>query len=91
MRRILVDVAPPKLAQNFSWTRIGHDILFEVGYFDLFAMNAAIEAAKQGGTPGPVDFFITDRFALSMDSADRLIDVVEHLKEDLGRERAKPA
>jgi len=86
LRRILTDLGPPRVAQNFGWTRVGNEILFEVGYFDLVAVNAAINRAKEAKeTPPTLEWFITDRFVMGVEAATRLVEIMESLKKELAQ------
>ena len=85
LRRILVNAAPPRAAHHASWTQVGNQILLEVGYFDLYAiqqqMASGEEAAAEAGPAASaahtsntlnIDWFITDRYLLDFETGERL-------------------
>ena len=92
LRRVLLDAGPPSAAHNFGWARVGAEVVLEVGYFDLSAIHAAVQKSSETSEEIiPVDWFITNRFVMSLDAAERLVEIVQLLKADLQKlKRAIP-
>lgn len=90
-RRVLLDVAPPRTAHSFGWSRVNEEFLLEVGYIDLFAASQLIQRAKSGEEVADrnLDWFITDRFTLSMEAARRLVQIADSLRLELDRMKEK--
>jgi hypothetical protein len=88
LRRVLLDVSPPKSAHLMSWTRAGTQVLLEIGYFDLYSLHQQRQPAFDGERV--LEWFITDRFIVDIDTATRmaqsLSDLATHLSE-LGEEK----
>lgn len=90
IRRVPLDGSPPRVAHNIAWTRVGGQILLEVGHFDLFALNKLMQEESKRDTPSEelsIDWFISDRFVLDFDSAERLVNVAKLLDQELLRIR----
>jgi hypothetical protein len=80
VRRVLATPAAGKVVHNFGWARVGQEILFEVGHFDLFAVSAALQSDSESPV---IDWYITDRFVLSLDAAERLVGSLTEIAEEL--------
>ena len=84
-RRVVVNPADgPRAVQKFIWTRVGNEILVDVGYFDLVDLNAAIKRKK--GDPGDdveLNFFITSRFSITPEAAREALSTFEALVRNL--------
>lgn len=88
VKRVLVDPnSAPKAAHKFMFTRVGVDIVLEVGHYDLSKLREAIEADKAGKTNDAelqeVDLFISDRFVLSPQGVSDLASVAKSLESDM--------
>jgi hypothetical protein len=87
LKRVLADPsAPPKAAHKFMFTRVGVDIVLEVGYFDLPALREAVERGKEApkdAEPEEVTLHITDRFVLSPQGVTDLAGVAKQLESDM--------
>ncbi len=87
LKRVLHDPdAPPTAAHKFMWTRVGTDICFEVGFFDLPELREAVERAKQQGTsaePIEVALHLSGRYVLSPQAVADLSQVVKELEADM--------
>jgi hypothetical protein len=78
IRRILVNPSPPKAAHLMGWTRVGDQVLLEVGHFDLLAVHQQVS----GETPPKalnIDWLVTDRFILNVEAAERFIAATAEL------------
>lgn len=87
IRRVLVNAAPPKAAHMLGWTRIGEQVLLEVGYFDLFAINQQIAGRETPPDKLNIDWLITDRFILDLETAERITGTMRELGDELVRMR----
>lgn len=89
LRRVLLDLSPPKSAHLLSWTRVGPQILLEVGYFDLHSL----QQQSQPGFDGEriLEWFITDRFVVDLDTAKRMSDQFAQLGKHLAELKEKDA
>ncbi len=85
--RQLLSPNPPKLAQKFGFTRVGPDIVFEVGFFEPTALREALERLREKQPSPPVPYLVTDRFVLSLSAVVDLFNVSKMLIEGL---RADP-
>ncbi len=87
IRRVLVDSqAPPKAAHKFLFTRVGVDLVLEVGYYDFPELRDAIKASEseaRSAEPPIVTVNVTDRFVLSPQGVMDLAQVAEELKKDV--------
>jgi hypothetical protein len=81
IRRVLLDAAPPKAAHLITWTQAGNQILLDVGYFDLHEIHK--QAQPDFAEERVLDWFITDRFILDIDSARRIIESLQQLHSHL--------
>jgi len=88
LKRVLVNPQiPPKPAHKFLFTRVGVDLVLEVGYFDLPELREAVEAGKskaENAEPDEVQLHITDRFVLSPQGVMDLAQVANQLQQDVG-------
>lgn len=82
-RRVLLDLSPPTTAHSFGWARVNEQFVFEVGYFDLYALSRVINDKDNTDAPKAIDWFITDRFVLDVRSAERLVEIATLLAEEL--------
>lgn len=91
LNRILVDpTAAPLTVHHITWTRIAREYTLELGHYDPLAVREAIKkGAKTMEDASAVDFFVTHRFSLSLETMERFLDDLEVLKADI--ERAKKA
>jgi hypothetical protein len=88
LRRHLVNPSvPPKPAHQFMWTRVGTDIVLEVGYFDLPELRTALQRAKDKGQPAETSFYVTDRFTLTPTSVASLVQAGKDLARDMEQQR----
>ena len=86
LRRVFVSPnSVPKPVHRFFWTRVGMDVLLDVGYFDLTEVGQALERAKVLEVPATpeVPFYITDRFFVSPAAVPELYKAVGELMQDL--------
>lgn len=87
LKRILRDPdAPPTAVHKFMWTRVGTDICFEVGFFDLPELRDAVERGRQeaaGAGPMEVTLHVTGRYVLSPQAVADLVQVVRELEADI--------
>jgi hypothetical protein len=84
LNRVLVSSEPIQAAHRFLYTRVGAEIVLDVGYFDLPDLKEKVDAAK--GVPGAVvesTFFVTHRFSLSPEAAAQLAETVNMLVKNL--------
>lgn len=90
LNRILVDpTAPATVAHAFIWTRVGHEYVLDVGHYDMVAMREAVNKAKEKKTEEAVDFFVTHRFSLGLDTIKRVTTSMKELREDWERLRER--
>lgn len=83
LKRVLVDrTASPRAAHHLRWTRVGLEYVLEVGHYDLVALREAMNKAKEGESPVSVDFYVTDRFTLGLDTIERITDSMKELRDD---------
>lgn len=84
LKRVLLNPkAPPIVANHFLWTRVGQEYVVEVGYYDLFEVRSALKKAKtvQESEPPTVDFFVTHRFAVGLDSIERVLGAFRGMQD----------
>ena len=74
---------PPKPVHKVFWSRVGNDILLDVGYIALVETRAAITKAKEGEEPEPLSFYVTDRFSLTPQAAVELKVAIEQMREQV--------
>ncbi len=92
VRRELVEPqTPPKAAHKFLFTRVGVDIVLEVGFFDLLQLREAVEARNSQAEPPEVILHVTDRFTLSPQGLQDLSAIVKQLVEDMPNYVQEPA
>lgn len=94
IRRILLDMSPPKAAHSFVWVRVGDQFMLEVGYFDLKVWSEMInrsetDSGAESTQTANLDLFITDRFVMDIGSAGRLVDVMKSLTAEYEKILAK--
>lgn len=91
LNRILVDpTAAPVVAHHIMWTRIAREYTLELGHYDPVAVREAIKkGAKTLEEAIGVDFFVTHRFSVSLETMERFAEGLEQLRTDI--ERAKQA
>lgn len=75
--------APPYPAHKFFYTRVGPDILLEIGHFDLVELRSALEESRESGERSDVKIFISDSFSLSPQAAFELMQMAQRLVDDL--------
>ena len=92
VERVLVNPDdPPKPAHKFVWTRVGSDLMLDVGHFDLVELRNAITEGGKGGKEGTAKFYVTDRFILTPPVVNELIEAMTKLKDDLEEKQEKAA
>jgi hypothetical protein len=83
IKRVLTNPdVPPKTVNKFMWARVGTDVCLEAGFFDLFELREAVEAARTAGQSSEVTLRVTDRFVLSPQAVADLIQVVREMETD---------
>ena len=90
LRRILLDVSPPNVAHLLTWTRVGAQILLEVGYFDLVAINQQV-MTEPDIEKRTLDWFVTHRFVVDLATARRFVDAMADLGKELVRHKSQEA
>lgn len=91
--RIVVDPSrAPRQVHRFFYTRVGTEMVIDVGYYDTAELRIAIEGVREvGADPGKaldVPFFVTDRFVLSVSAAEDFIRTADFVRADLEKQRA---
>ncbi|MFY9821611.1 MAG: hypothetical protein WAM82_09515 [Thermoanaerobaculia bacterium] len=79
-------VAAPGLlkgAHRFFLSRVGTDLILEVGFIDLGELQYAAATSSESGSPLEANLIVTDRFALSPQGAAHLFLVAQAMLEDL--------
>lgn len=87
-------LAPPTAAHKFLFTRVGAEIVLEVGFFQMAELREAVEtsrattAALYPGAPGgpqppTVKLYISHQFSLSPQGVMDLISIARELEKDL--------
>ncbi len=82
IRRILVNAAPPRAAHLAGWTLVGEQILLEIGYFDLLA---ASQQRPPAGSLATIDWLVTDRFILDLESGERIGKALHEMAVEAAR------
>ena len=91
IERVLVNPGdPPKPAHKFIWTRVGDDLMLDVGHFDLVELRGAIKEGGESGKEGTAKFYVTDRFMLTPQVVLELREAMTKLMGDL-EEKEKAA
>lgn len=87
VNRILMSPdTPPKPGHKFLWTRVGTEVMLEVGHFDLVELKRAVDEATDSeskSSNSPVSLYITDRFFLNLANAVELSKAVNSMLKDL--------
>jgi len=89
LRRIQLDLSAPSVAHAFGWARVGEEFLLEVGYLDMFGASQIIQRRNASDSttaesaPSMVDWFVTHRFVMSIESTERLAQVLEGLSKEV--------
>ena len=84
LERIIPDNSQrPVPAHKFFWARVGTDILFEVGFFDLVELRTALETARAHKPTEPVKVILAGRFTISPTAALDLLQTTQSLVDDL--------
>lgn len=82
VHRVLLDASPPVVIHHLSWARGGTEILLEVGYFDLLQVHEELNEVRSGEATGmEVDWFVSNRFILSIETARRMLASLSQLTE----------
>lgn len=82
-RQLLDPERPPLPAHKFFWTRVGGDVVFEIGFFDLPELRDALEKSRQSNLQEKVRVAIAGRYALSPAAALELLKQAQLLVDDL--------
>lgn len=85
LRRVLLELGPPKSAHLMTWTRAGKQILLEIGYFDLHAIHQQRQPEFDGERV--LEWFVTDRFIVDLQTAERITESFAQLGKHLAELR----
>lgn len=66
-----------------SWTHAGTEVLLEIGYFDLHALHQQSQPTFEGERV--LEWFITDRFIVDVETAKRMAASFSELAEHLSQ------
>jgi len=86
VRRNLANPEPPTALHQARYSRVGSDILLEVGYFDLPELRDAMERARNiesAGNSADVTLHVTHRFSMSPQGVRALAHTVQRMLQDL--------
>lgn len=86
--RVVMDPArAPRQVHRFLYTRVGAEILLEVGYHDVAELKVFVDKVKENPdnveAAGELPLYVTDRFVLSKAAAEDFIKTAEFMREDL--------
>jgi hypothetical protein len=90
LKRVLANPGLIKSANRFLFTRVGAELVLDVGFIDPAEMRQAAKAPPTPDGPPMVDYVVTDRFALSPDAAANLFAVAKKIVTDLQAQGVLP-
>jgi len=80
LRRQVVEAGKaPEAAHHFVLTRVGDEVLLEVGFVDL----TAVALTMRGKESDELTLYVTHRFSLSRQGLDRLFQAVDEIRESV--------
>ena len=84
-RRVLTQPhESPKAAHQFAFSRVGTDLVLEIGNFDITDLSAKLgQAQKDNQESIQADLFITHRFSLTPQAALSLFEAAQKMLMDL--------
>lgn len=83
-KRNLLHKDPPLAAHQFGFSRVGTDIVLEVGTFDVTALGGLLaQAQKEGKSTVEAELNIAQRFSLTPQGALSLFETAQKLVLDL--------
>jgi len=86
LRKLEEPVHPPKPLHRVFWTRAGHSVILDMGFFDPVETRNVIRSLESDGEQKALPFHVTDRFFLQPEDARDLAkafnDLVSNLEAD---------
>ena len=83
-KRVLADKSPATVAHQFGFSRVGTDLVFEVGHFDITELSTQLNAAQRDGRETvAAELIVSHRFSLTPQAALSLLETAQKMMMDL--------
>ena len=87
-RNLVAPKEPPKPLHQLLFTRVGHDIQLDAGYFDMVELRPFVDQANETATE--LTFNVTDRFLITPTNAMQIYESLTAMVKDIRENNLLP-